>query len=221
MTWTPVISLKEILVGTIDATVADLIIWSSIEVEGISGANSVKVILNGEGEMVKLEISPETIKEEKSIIEDLIVAAHNDAKAKLKDMIAQESARIIAEQGFENFSAAKTKAAKFLNAEKKGCLPNNFEVERKLIQHYKIFHYKSHSNLIYSMRSIALIIMQLFNNYQPFLVGSVANGTASKSSKINIHLTSDNLEEIIHVLEKNKICTKQICIPIKYPHLNQ
>ena len=139
-----------------------------------------------------------------------------DTKAKLKDMIAQESARIIAEQGFENFSAAKAKAAKFLNVEKKGCLPNNSEVERKLIQHYKIFHYKSHSNLIYSMRSIALIIMQLFNNYQPFLVGSVANGTASKSSKINIHLTSDNLEEIIHVLEKNKIfyksCERQLKI---------
>ena len=47
----------------------------NIQVEGISGANSVKVTLNGEGEMVKLEISPETIKEEKSIIEDLIVAA--------------------------------------------------------------------------------------------------------------------------------------------------
>ena len=38
----------------------------NIEVEGISGANSVKVILNGEGEMLKLEISPETIKEEKA-----------------------------------------------------------------------------------------------------------------------------------------------------------
>ena len=35
-----------------------------IEVEGISGANSVKVTLNGDGEMIKLEISPETVKEE-------------------------------------------------------------------------------------------------------------------------------------------------------------
>ena len=53
----------------------------NIQVEGISGANSVKVTLNGDGEMIKLEISPETIKEEKSIIEDLIVAAHNNAKS--------------------------------------------------------------------------------------------------------------------------------------------
>ncbi|SVD64633.1 uncharacterized protein METZ01_LOCUS417487, partial [marine metagenome] len=43
----------------------------SIQVKGTSGADSVKVTLNGDGEMIKLEISPETIKEEKSIIEDL------------------------------------------------------------------------------------------------------------------------------------------------------
>tara|TARA_B100002051_G_C16714045_1_gene628312 strand:+ start:1641 stop:1958 length:318 start_codon:yes stop_codon:yes gene_type:complete len=62
----------------------------NIQVEGISGINSVKVILNGDGEMVKLEISPETIKEEKTIIEDLIVAAHNNAKSKLKTKTAEE-----------------------------------------------------------------------------------------------------------------------------------
>ena len=62
----------------------------NIEVEGISGANSVKVTLNGEGEMVKLEISPETIKEEKAIIEDLIVAAYNNAKVQLKSKTSEE-----------------------------------------------------------------------------------------------------------------------------------
>ena len=55
----------------------------NIEVEGISGSNSVKVTLSGDGEMIKLEISPETIKEEQSIIEDLIVAAHNNARIQL------------------------------------------------------------------------------------------------------------------------------------------
>ena len=62
----------------------------NIEVQGISGANSVKVTLNGDGELIKLEISPETIKEEKSIIEDLIVAAHNNAKIKLKSKTSEE-----------------------------------------------------------------------------------------------------------------------------------
>ena len=62
----------------------------NIEVQGISGANSVKGTLNGDGEMIKLEISPEAIKEEKSIIEDLIVAAHNNAKTQLKTKTSEE-----------------------------------------------------------------------------------------------------------------------------------
>ncbi len=66
----------------------------NIEVEGTSGANSVKVILNGDGEMIKLEISPETMKEEKSIIEDLIVAAHNNAKIRLKTKTSEEISKI-------------------------------------------------------------------------------------------------------------------------------
>ena len=56
----------------------------SIKVEGVSGSNSIKVILDGEGEMNKIEISDEILKEEKVIIEDLIVAAHNNAKKELK-----------------------------------------------------------------------------------------------------------------------------------------
>ena len=59
-------------------------------VEGGSGSNSVKVVLDGEGEMQKIEISNEIVKEEKSIIEDLIVAAHNNAKAQLKSKTNEE-----------------------------------------------------------------------------------------------------------------------------------
>ena len=62
----------------------------NIIVEGISGSNSVKVTLNGDGEMIKIDISPETMKEEQSIIEDLIVAAHNNAKTQLKAKTSEE-----------------------------------------------------------------------------------------------------------------------------------
>ena len=75
----------------------------NIEVEGISGANSVKVILNGEGEMVKLEISPETIKEEKAIIEDLIVAAYNNAKVQLKSKTSEEISKATSDFGIPGF----------------------------------------------------------------------------------------------------------------------
>ena len=56
-----------------------------IRVTGISGSNSVKVTLDGEGEMQKIEISEEILKENKQIIEDLVVAAYNNAKAQLKN----------------------------------------------------------------------------------------------------------------------------------------
>ena len=75
----------------------------NIQVEGISGANSVKVTLNGVGEMVKLEISPETIKEEKAIIEDLIVAAYNNAKVQLKSKTSEEISKATSGFGIPGF----------------------------------------------------------------------------------------------------------------------
>jgi|TARA_B100000780_G_scaffold72541_1_gene48609 DNA-binding YbaB/EbfC family protein len=62
----------------------------NIQAQGISGSNSVKVILNGENEMIKIDLSEEIMKENKIIIEDLIVAAHNNAKEKLKSKTTEE-----------------------------------------------------------------------------------------------------------------------------------
>ena len=62
----------------------------NIRVEGVSGSNSIKVILDGNGDMQKIEISNEILKEQKSIVEDLIVAAHNNAKAELKTKTTEE-----------------------------------------------------------------------------------------------------------------------------------
>ena len=75
----------------------------NIKVEGISGSNSVKVILDGEGEMQKIEISDEILKEEKSIVEDLIVAAHNKAKNELKTKTNEEIAKATGGFGIPGF----------------------------------------------------------------------------------------------------------------------
>ena len=61
-----------------------------IKAEGVSGSNSVKIVLNGENEMIKINLSEEIMKEDKLIIEDLIVAAHNKAKAELKSKTSEE-----------------------------------------------------------------------------------------------------------------------------------
>jgi len=75
----------------------------NIKVEGVSGSNSVKVILDGEGEMQKIDISNEILKEEKSIVEDLIVAAHNNAKTQLKSKTAEEISKATGGFGIPGF----------------------------------------------------------------------------------------------------------------------
>ena len=74
-----------------------------IRVEGISGSNSVKVILDGEGEMQKIEISDNLLKEEKSIVEDLIVAAYNNAKSQLKTKTSEEISKATGGLGIPGF----------------------------------------------------------------------------------------------------------------------
>ena len=65
-----------------------------IEVEGISGGNTVRVIMNGEGELKKVIFDEVVYKESKEILEDLIVAAHNDAKTKLKEKTSEEISKV-------------------------------------------------------------------------------------------------------------------------------
>tara|TARA_Y100001936_G_scaffold134273_1_gene131272 strand:+ start:332 stop:649 length:318 start_codon:yes stop_codon:yes gene_type:complete len=74
-----------------------------IRVEGLSGSNSIKVTLDGDGEMQKIEISDEILKEEKGIIEDLIVAAHNNAKSKLKTKTNEEISKATSNFGIPGF----------------------------------------------------------------------------------------------------------------------
>ena len=74
-----------------------------IEVVGISGADAVKVTLNGEGEMVKLELSDKILKEETGIIEDLILAAHNNAKSQLKSKTSEEISKATGGFGIPGF----------------------------------------------------------------------------------------------------------------------
>ena len=75
----------------------------NIQVEGTSGSNSVKVILNGENEMVKIELSDEILKENKIIIEDLIMAAHNNAKSELKSKTSEEISKSTSGFGIPGF----------------------------------------------------------------------------------------------------------------------
>ena len=74
-----------------------------IEVEGVSGGDAINVFLNGEGEMTKIIISDEVLNEDKEIIQDLIIAAHNDAKNKLKSKTSEEISKATGGLGVPGF----------------------------------------------------------------------------------------------------------------------
>ncbi len=61
-----------------------------IEVEGVSGGNLVKVVLSGDYEIKSINVSDEAKNESQNIINDLIIAAYNNAKDNLKKKSAEE-----------------------------------------------------------------------------------------------------------------------------------
>tara|TARA_B100000953_G_scaffold145527_1_gene120398 strand:- start:42 stop:371 length:330 start_codon:yes stop_codon:yes gene_type:complete len=74
-----------------------------IEVVGVSGGDAVKVTLNGEGEMVNLDLSDKILKEEKGILVDLIRAAHSNAKNQLKTRTSEEISKATGGFGIPGF----------------------------------------------------------------------------------------------------------------------
>ena len=74
-----------------------------IRVEGVSGSNSVKIILMEKVRCKQLKLSEEIMKDDKAIIEDLIVAAHNNAKAQLKSKTSEEISKATGGFGIPGF----------------------------------------------------------------------------------------------------------------------
>ena len=74
-----------------------------IRAEGVSGSNSVRITLDGEGEIQTIQLSDEIMKEDKVVIEDLIIAAHNNAKAQLKLKTSEEISKATGSFGIPGF----------------------------------------------------------------------------------------------------------------------
>src|SRR6202041_2473922 len=112
----------------------------------------------------------------------------------LRSALAQEAARIMAEQGIEDFLQAKRKAADRLGVHEVSVLPKNVEIEAALRAHQRLFGRDSHDHTLKEQRRIALDTMRMLEEFQPRLVGSVLTGTATNYSDINLHLFADAAE---------------------------
>ena len=74
-----------------------------IEAEGVAGGDKVKIKINGEGEIINIFISPEIMTEPKELLEDLIKAAHKNAKDSLKQKTNDEISKLTEGLGIPGF----------------------------------------------------------------------------------------------------------------------
>ena len=122
-----------------------------------------------------------------------------------RHMLAQEAARIIVEQGIQDYRVAKIKAADRLGMSARGVLPGNSEIERAVGDHLQLFGRESHMNLLRGLRRAALSAMDLLSQFGPRLVGPVLHGTAASNSAVNLHVFSDSFELVALKLEENSV----------------
>jgi len=120
-------------------------------------------------------------------------------------MLAQEAARIIVEQGIQDYRVAKNKAAERLGLTERGSLPGNPEIEQAVSEHLQLFRADSHSSLLQALRLAALSAMEMLSPFAPRLVGPVLAGTAREHSAVNLHLFSDSAEQVAFRLQEGGI----------------
>ena len=122
-----------------------------------------------------------------------------------RQLLAQEAARIIVEQGIEDFRVAKHKAADRLGLKNRGSLPGNSEIQEAVGEHLKLFGRESHLNLLLTLREAALSAMEILSAFSPRLVGPVLHGTAAANSAINLHVFTDTPELVAMKLDERQL----------------
>ncbi len=111
--------------------------------------------------------------------------------------IAQLSARLIVEEGINNYAEAKRKASERLGLDWRKNLPDDASVTAALLEYHRIFRFQRQSEFIRRLRQTALEAMEFLEPFSPRLVGTVLDGTAGEHNPILLHLYPDTPEEVI------------------------
>jgi hypothetical protein len=124
---------------------------------------------------------------------------------RLKTLIAQECARLIAEEGVQDFRTAKRKAALRLAVSDRAALPDNVEIEQALFDRQRLFDADRQEIRLRGLRETALEAMRFLARFRPRLVGPVLSGAAGPHTGIHLHLFADTPEEITLFLMEHYI----------------
>jgi len=114
----------------------------------------------------------------------------------IRQLIAQQAARMMAEDGVNDFAYAKRKAGRQLGVSENSVLPTNAEIEEEIRLYHEIYNADEQPLELAKLRKTALMTMQLFERFNPRLTGSVLDGTAGKFAQTNIHLFADSAKEV-------------------------
>ena len=121
----------------------------------------------------------------------------------MRARIAAVAARIMAEDGIDDFALAKRKAARQLGAPQSEALPGNDEVETELRAYRALYQADEHAQRIAELRRIALDAMRAFERFHPYLTGPVLKGTAGPYAEIELQLFPGSPKDVeIFLLEQ-------------------
>jgi len=114
----------------------------------------------------------------------------------LRQLIAQQAARMMAEDGVSDFAYAKKKAGRQVGAIENSILPSNAEIEEELKLYNALFLSEEQPENLRELRVNALFTMQLLARFNPHLTGAVLDGTAGLMAETHIHLFADSIKEV-------------------------
>jgi len=117
-------------------------------------------------------------------------------QAQMRARLAAAAARIMAEDGVDDFALAKRKAARQLGASDTHSLPTNEEVEAELRAYQSLYQGDEQRERIDELRRVALRVMRELDPFKPYLSGSVLKGTAGRYSDIDLQLFTDDLKAL-------------------------
>ena len=130
---------------------------------------------------------------------------HQHKRDLMREQLAHQAAKLMAEDGITDHSFAKRKAARQLGATDTQHLPSNQEVDEALHSYRSLYQSDSYPVILRNLREEALGIMKLLAEFHPYLTGSVLSGTAGEYSDINLKLFSDDAKAVLLFLLKHKI----------------
>jgi hypothetical protein len=110
----------------------------------------------------------------------------------MRARIAAVAARLMAEDGIDDFAMAKRKAARQLGATDTQSMPANDEIEAELRAYHSLYQADEQRDRIRELRSVAIDAMHALSSFNPYLSGPVLKGTAGRYADIDLQLFTDD-----------------------------